>query len=318
MDINNKIRIVHLFNKEGSESGTNLVLISFAMGVLQASLIAVINSASGTADYGSLNFRNFALFIIIILLFILCFKHLQTKSFIIGEKIAHKIRCRLSNKLRKCSFQELEKINPSDIFMVFTNDTNIIAQSFPILFMIIQGFVVVIFSLIYIAILSRPAFFVSLCSISIGMVFYLKQAKDIDVALQYSTKFQGKVFDMISDIIHGFKELKINQNKNDKLYKDLVSNSEKVKDIKVNAILPIVRVTLFANIFFYMLIAIVVFVLPNLISEFSDNLPKLTAALLFIVPPLTNVGGSIPVFANSNNAIDKVYSLEKKLDKIQE
>jgi putative ATP-binding cassette transporter len=150
------------------------------------------------------------------------------------------------------------------------------------------------------------------------MVFYLKQAKDIDIALQSSTKFQGKVFDMISDIIHGFKELKINQNKNDELYKDLVSNSEKVKDIKVNAVLPIVRVTLFANIFFYMLIAIVVFVLPNLISEFSDNLPKLTAALLFIVPPLTNVGGSIPVFANSNNAIDKVYSLEKKLDKIQE
>jgi len=318
LDINNKIRIVHLFNKESSESGTNLILISFAMGVLQASLIAVINSASEIANYGFLNFRNLLLFTFIITVFVICFKYLQTKSFIIGENIAHKIRCRLSNKLRKSSFQELEKINPSDIYMVFTNDTNTIAQSFPILFMIIQGIVVVIFSLIYVAVLSRPAFFVCLCSISIGMLFYLKQAKDIDIALQAATKFQSKVFDMISDIIHGFKELKINQKKNDELYKDLISNSKNVKEIKVNAVLPIVRMTIYANIFFYILIAIVIFVLPNLITGFSNNLPKLTAALLFIIPPLTNVGGSIPVFANSNNAIDKVYSLEKKLDKIQE
>ncbi len=71
---------------------------------------------------------------------------------------------------------------------------------------------------------------------------------------------------------------------------------------------------MFAQIVYYLLFAIIIFILPNMTTIDAATIIKITAAVLFIVGPVDMVVSAIPAFARANVAIEGLQNLEKQLD----
>jgi len=62
-----------------------------------------------------------------------------------------------------------------------------------------------------------------------------------------------------------------------------------------------------------MLLATIVFIVPRFTPLYDDVLVKMTAAILFLIGPISALAGSIPVLASANAAAENIYALEAKL-----
>jgi putative ATP-binding cassette transporter len=125
---------------------------------------------------------------------------------------------------------------------------------------------------------------------------------------------EGEFVESINHIIDGFKEVRLNSRKNQALYESFERLAGRTEDLKTRTGIALVTNVMFSQVFFYSLIAIVVFLLPRYVGSVSSVVIQLTAAILFIMAPLEMVVGSIPMIARSSVSLDRLYSLEKRLD----
>jgi putative ATP-binding cassette transporter len=74
---------------------------------------------------------------------------------------------------------------------------------------------------------------------------------------------------------------------------------------------------LFSQTSFYLLIAAMVFILPRLSETYWEQVTEITAAILFIVGPLSSVVSAIPVLSSANVAIENIEQLESAVERLR-
>jgi putative ATP-binding cassette transporter len=72
---------------------------------------------------------------------------------------------------------------------------------------------------------------------------------------------------------------------------------------------------MFADVFFYSLLSVVVFLLPRIVPTYASVVLMITAAILFIIGPLQMVVQAAPVFDRAKSALARLAELEEKLEK---
>jgi putative ATP-binding cassette transporter len=117
-----------------------------------------------------------------------------------------------------------------------------------------------------------------------------------------------------TDAIEGFKEIKINAQRNRDLRSDLERASAEITDLRVKTANLSTGNTILAQSTFYVLIAAVVFILPQLIPTYSLVIIEITTAILFIIGPLRLIIGLVPYFVMCDEATRAIVSLERALD----
>jgi putative ATP-binding cassette transporter len=73
---------------------------------------------------------------------------------------------------------------------------------------------------------------------------------------------------------------------------------------------------MFSEVSFYTLLAIMIFIMPWFEQISSERIIRVTAAILFIIGPVTMVVGTIPLFTRANMAVAHLYGLEAQLDAV--
>jgi putative ATP-binding cassette transporter len=308
------MKLIDFYTKESTVSATPIIISAVISGIANGSLLAIINQAAESASYDSLNVRYFLLFAIAMAIFVGTKKFALKRSTILAENVIKQIRIRITDKIRHSRLLFLEELGKPEIYTRLTQDTNLISQSGIVIMNACQSAVMIFFASIYIAILSKIAFFIALFSIGCAVVIYLSNLKEIHKDLHESTNKETEFFDSLNDILDGFKEIKINKAKSDDLFDYFKDIGHSTEALKVNVGVKFVKNIIFANSFFYILMAVIVFLLPTLTPTYTDVIIKTTAAILFIIGPLGGVVEAIPFFSRANVAIENLYQLEDGLD----
>ncbi|MCB2198620.1 cyclic peptide export ABC transporter [bacterium] len=314
--MSNYIRFIEMFRRETADAATGirLLVVTFLAGVFNVALLVIINSAAHDTSYGSANFRYFGLFVVAILLFILSQKYILSKITVLTETVIDQVRTRIADKVRSCDYYKLEQIGHSDIYSKITKDTATITQTSPVIMNALQSGLMVVLSMIYVAVLSTTAFWLAMISIAISVVYFIINDREISGNMREAARREVHLFDSLTHILDGFKEIKVNQEKSESVANHLNSISSSVRESKIKALIPYANNYIYSVVFFYLLIAVIIFVLPNLIETFNDVVVKLTTAILFIVGPLSNVVNMISLLSQSNIAVENIYNLEEVLD----
>jgi putative ATP-binding cassette transporter len=155
---------------------------------------------------------------------------------------------------------------------------------------------------------------ITIAVISFGTTYYLRRQKEINQELREVNLNETAIYDQVENLINGFKEIKINSRKNDNLFDDIKETSTIGKDTKIKTGLRFVVGFMFSEMVFYLLLAAVVFLLPQFNNMFPSTLTRLTAAILFIIGPLENIVSTIPLFIKANIATDNIQKLESRID----
>ena len=237
------------------------------------------------------------------------------------EKIIHRIRLRLIDKIRKADLIPLERVGRSSIYASINKDTLTLSQASQSLVVGAQSAILTAFTLLYIAWLSRLAFFVCVVFILLATSIYMKRLKRMNADLQEAAQEENRMFDLLTDLLEGFKEVRMSPARSSAIHSDLSQISEHAATKKKESQSGIARLFIFSQTMFYLLVASMVFLVPRL-GTFFQNIgtayPQVViqtaTATLFLIGPVSFLVNFLSILANANSAAENIERLDQTLN----
>lgn len=304
-----------LLIRESEEERNKLLGMAALTGLSNAVIIALINVASENVEQDPINFRYLVLFLIGIVLFIISQRYIFRQTSKIFENIVDRFRKQLTEKIQQTELRIMEIVGKSNIYDKMTQRCSEISQMGAGISAALQSAIMTLFIIIYVAFISMPAFILTVVIISIGVFIYLKKQKQAIDLINVSNRREVDLFDSITDLIDGFKEIKVDREKRREVGEDVQSVSSDVRDLKIRTFNINSDNYIFAQVFFYVLVGAVVFVLPSFVDSYHTDITGVATAILFIIGPLSTVISGIPAYTKADIAAKEILELEERLDR---
>ncbi|MGB1012061.1 MAG: cyclic peptide export ABC transporter [Thiolinea sp.] len=312
------MKILQFMTQETDVSKQQILFLAGIAGVANSLLLIILNEAATALDDGLIEAQLLAQYIIAFILFIYAQRMSQRKAVIAVEHALQKVRIRLADKVRRCDLRTIEEIGDIDSYASLTQGANTISQAVMYLVTGVEALLVLIFASLYLLWLSPASFVVAMILISITIVLLVHHYKNTFDELSVASQKEGLFFAHFMSILKGFKQLKINQRESDGLFHHTKELALEASDLKGRSNVRLLEDILLTNVSFYLLLLLVVFILPNMITENEENLFQVIATILFMMEPVYVISSAIPNLSKTNVAINGLYRLEERLDSSQQ
>jgi putative ATP-binding cassette transporter len=310
------MKLLEFFNKESDAQKGKIILMAIISGMASSMLLAIINVAAEQISNQAIETRFFLLYLIAFALFIYTKKYAFSQATIAVEVVIHKVRSRIVDKIRSSELRFIEETDSATMYTPLTQDAQLISQATIVFVNASQSVMVLIFSSLYLLMLSPMSLFLTVIFFGADIMIYLSHYHKISEELHNASQKEAQFFESFSHILKGFKELKINRRKSEDVFNHVKQISKESTDIKVSSGLSFLTDMIYGHINFYLLFAILVFILPSFSSTDIDVIFKITATILFIEGSVERFMMAIPMITKTNVAIDNIYQLEAQLDKV--
>jgi putative ATP-binding cassette transporter len=306
--------LLRLLRQGSGRFGLELLSIVALSGLANAVLLAIINAAAENASNEAANGRYLWLFTVVIIAFILTQRYILMTSVLEVERILHRIRVSVSDRIRRASLFGLERIGRSEIYGSVNRETVTISQAAATLIIACQSALMIVFSMLYLAWLSMTAFFLTVALTYIGLLMHFRKAAEFNALLQEANTRENRFFDGLTDLLDGFKEIKLRASRAEAIEDRLRTMSMSLAEVKIQSGTSFAEHYIFAQAAFYLLIGGIVFLLPRITPTYAGVVMKATAAVLFIIGPLSSLVGALPIFSRANVAAANIVALEAALE----
>lgn len=311
--------VIRLLWRDNPEAWKRALTVAALAGLANAAILAIINrgAAIASTDTGVENFRLLLLFLICMVGFYLGKRFALIQSSVAVERMLERRLLRVYNKIRHADLELIESLGRGELYTRISQDTGLISQSGLILVNAAQQSFVLTFCLAYIAWLSLAAFIATVVLIAIGTLYYFQHARSFQDLLSQLNRREAELVDAVGNMVDGFKEVRLNRQKSDAVYRTFAGVAAAVRNLKIDAQISFCVDIMFSDIFFYSLLSVVVFLLPRLVPTYAAVVLMITAAILFIIGPMQMVVQAQPVLERARAALTNLYSLEDQLDAAQ-
>jgi cyclic peptide transporter len=306
-----------LVSREMQGSLGRLVFVSAMGGLSTTSILAAINAGAQAADKGTVSWWGAGLFIIGLLLFIQAQHYiLITTTAEIGA-IIHKMRVRLMDYVRRSELLPLESIGRAEIVAAITMETATLTQASNTLAFAAQNGLLIVLVTAYVAYLSFLAFVLAVIIVGCGAAIFHSKTKQHAVEMREASLWENRLYDRLSDVLDGFKEVRLNRARSDALFEHSVEVSRAAANLKIRTQSETYRRMVLLQSSLYALLGAVAFVVPmfGAVAE-PGSVTKSITALVFIVGACSGLVQSIPIIAAANTAADRLEQLEARLHQI--
>lgn len=289
----------------------HMLLIAAASGLSDGAVVFIVNTASRAEDRSDPSLYYFALFIVATCSFFYTRRYLLIEACQTVERLISHIRLRVTDHIRHMDLVGFDDLGQARINMVLSQEASILSAAALPVFNAFGAMVMLVFCCIYLGVLSRSALLIVVVMVIFSVRHYLKTKTKIQENLDEAVQRENGFFSGLREMLLGFKEVKMNQARNDDLYENYISDSCLASyALKTEANGLFVSNFIFAQFFFYLQIAAVVFVLPQFEGVTSQEVTELTAVILFSIGPLSEVVSALPMFAKANVAVRNIEALE--------
>lgn len=304
------MNLLDFYKKESSKPWKSIFFMAFLAGLTNSIVLFIIIYYIGKPESHGNPAKALILFIIATLLFVISKQYALTRAVTFTENIVKKIRLRVVNKLRHSELAFIENIDDSYIYTRITQDTNSISQSAIVAVNSCQNVLAVIFCLIFLAWLSIFSFFFTIGALGTTVLLFMGYRKGLNKLMKESTNEEAKLLSYLTQIINGFKEIKLNMRKNDDLFNhfDKVANSS--ENLKVTTGINFSNDLIYSQASIMALIGVAAFLLPTFASVSNEVSVMIVMVIIFLIGPLDMLITNIPIFSRANLAIDNFYKFE--------
>ena len=307
--------IVKFIYKEAEGSKLALFGMSMTSGMMRGMLLATINSSAANTFTQNSEQLYIVHFILFLFLYVFSSYYVKVNSSALIEKARQDLTNRLCNKLLLTELNFVENYGRSELFQKLRLDVNMVCNVATSILTSTQSAVLLFFCLIYIAWLVPIALFFTLIGIYLGISIYLMQNKKILDTVRLARKAAVDFGEQLRDLINGFKELKVNNSKRSDFNDNLLAVTGNYK--KLNTKLAKLETVSFltTQIFIYILIAVVVFLLPVFITLDQTIIFQFFASILFLIGPLESLISSYQNISKASISLENIYGLENDINK---
>ncbi|MGK4008332.1 cyclic peptide export ABC transporter [Sorangium sp. So ce1036] len=305
-----------IIEESGAERGRILAAACVA-GVTSMLVLIGANVLAGAPGLAGL--PAMGLFALVIVGHYLCAKHMYYRTAAVVESALHRIKIRIVGKLEKVDIQGVERIGTAEIYDGITDNLSVVSNYASLIAAFLQSVFILAFAVLYIAWLSLPTFIAVTSLLAVGYAIYRNRAKGIERYLQRLGDARLVFFDRLTDLLKGFKEVKLSRRRGRDVRADIVRSSEALRGFNVKTGAMNSDNFIFATGNLYALLGVIVLVVPQYADVGSSALVDIVAGILFLWGPVTMLVAGAPAYIRSNVALDRAGALEEKLDRaIQE
>lgn len=324
---------VRLLWNESRDECIRLIFVDIFSGFVNAAIAAIIIISAGAAasaakventwrsylaylytDHIGRTSSYLVLFAVAIVAFLLSRRFVMIHTGALAERLIAKIRTRIVDKIRQSNLLLFERVGKSHIYSALQQNTFILSSSASPIAMGFSSAFMLLFSVAYIAYLSRPAFVLTILAISAGAWMYSRRIKAVTEENEKSMAKEQEFLGLLDHFLNGFNEVKMHEPRSQDLYENLVKTVQETEQVRNQTTRYFAQMSLFGQAFFYVLLAIVIFILPSYGPKESANIVTIAAIVLFIMGPLGEVIGTFPLILRSNAAVVNIEALETALD----
>ena len=308
------MKLVSFIASEYPHAWKRVLVLVVVAGLCDSALLALINFSTSLDPHSADHARYMGFYALCLVLFILSKRRSLMASIDMSEQVIHRIRLRVVDKIRQSELPFIETLSQGQIHTKVSQDFNLISQASYMMLNAVQGVVMMVFALLYLAWLSPATFLVTLVFVVAGAIFYVWHRMALWQEFEVIMAKETELFDAFNHMLDGFKEIRINRAKSDAVFGAFSVLSNFLEALKIKVATQYVSHFMFYQVFFDCLVGLVVFVLPQFIPTYGEIVMKCTVALLYIIGPLQMIGNASSFFARANMALTAIYGLEAKLD----
>ena len=143
-------------------------------------------------------------------------------------------------------------------------------------------------------------------------MFHMK-SRELNQGRQQAGEWENRLFERVTDLLEGFKEVRLNRWRSEHLFDDIVEVSRTAANIKIRTESETLKRLVFSQSAMFVLLGAIVFVVPTFSDAGGDSITKTTTALLFVVGACFGLVQTIPVLTAANAAADNLERLEAEL-----
>lgn len=290
------------------------VRLAILSGLANAGVLAIVNMAVQSSSEGAASqLRSLILFCVTLAIYAYSQKRLMVDTCERVEVLISELRRRLLEAVRSSELLEIERIGKAEIFGNLSRETQVLSQAMPNIIVAVQSSILLLAAMIYLFFLSKLAFILLASFTAIGAAFHLARAKQASTHILEAARTDDTLIEGFSDVIDGFREVKLNQAKSDQLgdMVRLVSRRSARSRILVHTLNA--HDFVLSQLTFFALTGLMVFVVPAFGEVDTKTITMTTTATLFMLGPVGALVGNFPVLNNANAAARQICELEDKL-----
>ena len=308
-----KSLLISFILRESTVAPRKALTVAFVSGASNALILAMINAASQHAEDNEVRPLYALAFVASFIFYNISERWLLVEAASQMEMIIHNVRTRIVKALSSCELLDVESLGRAVIYQGVAQHTQTLSQSASTLAISLQMIVMTVFTTIYIGLLSGTSVIVLGIFLGISIFFYFEKFGDMDSDAYETLKEENEFYTVVSDMVDGFKETKMNSHKARTIIDRAQKISQHATDGRSDVQKRYASHFVYSNSIFYLLLAVMVFVVPMISVEYSSEVQMSTMAVLFIIGPISGLVGSVPMFKAAEAGIRSITELEKKL-----
>lgn len=308
------MKLAYFLNKETKAPLLIIATMAGVSGIMNGLILMLINVAADNVDDKKATLFLFIALIAVFVIYIYALRYALVQALTAIGDALEKVKARISNKVRHTGLRFVEKHKGIGTYSALIQDTSMIAEGIVQSVYSIQSILMLLIIGLYLAVISPVAFFAVLILIAVSMPLYLKEFTKTTAEMQKSSQKEGEFLSCFNSILQGFKELKLNQRENDEVFGQLCAISDEMQDIAAKSNISFIFNMVFSSTILYVVLLVTVFIVPSYAPTHSDVIHSITSSIIFIMGPLVMLATGIPVFAKTDDSINRLYDLEQELD----
>lgn len=315
------MKLLTLLFSNGVTSYSKLIASALFSAIGATLILAVVNIAAQELNAG----RHKGVDLFLAALFAgCCMLYLLSDVYLVGrvaraiEAALHDVRCRFIDKIARADVLQLEQFGGTRLYESVVQDTESISRNAPYLAMSFRSFILVAIVMIYMAVISTTAAIVVIVIVAVAGRVYMRMSQQVHGRYMAMFGAESRVFERVTDLLDGFKEVRLNSRRSADLGRAFADVSEGATDIGVDAQIAVFNQTIFGQTVFFLMLGVIVFVVPAYSHEFSADVVKVTTAAIFMVGPLSAAIQSVTVLAAAEAAANRMLVVEEQVGALAE
>lgn len=283
-------------------------------GMANAAILAVVNmsvQSSSSSRTGQL--RGLLLFALAMGIYGITQSKLMVQTCARVEEMINGLRLRLLEAVRATEFHEIEQIGRAEIFGSLSREAQVLSQSAPNIIVAIQAAILLTASMIYMFFLSKTAFLLLLAFTILGVAFHLSRSRKASLHIHEATRNDNTLIEGFSDIMDGFREVKLNRARSDELGEAIAGASQRSSRSRTLVHTLNAHDFVLSQMTFFGLTGLMVFIVPAFATTDTKTIAMTTTATLFMLGPVGALVGGFPMFNNADAAAKRILELEDRL-----
>lgn len=307
------MQIIKILQKRSRYFYLLLIVVSLINAAWSNALLLFINSKISGTTIPVLGNYTFLVFLVMIGVSYFVSRFFQIYMMKLTMDLSYEMGMTIFKKVRYSAYEAFSKYGKEKVYSLL-GDTQTVSN-FPGSFIeLINSLIMFIVGLGYLFTISAVGA-ATVLGLLIGLaIVYFYQTVVAEKYLAQTRELADVYHKNINDLLHGFKESKMNSIKADNLLQRLDQNRLKVKVLNLKTAIKWLNNDLLGRYFWFVMIGVVLFVLPYVYAADPEVIAGFIVTLLFLIAPVGSLIGMIPTYAGTKLAIQKLQQFDLKVD----